>query len=119
LTEDEIAERFPTLAADRARDKWRHRWPDGESYEDVVARVTPAGVRRALLAVERTLVVAHQATNRVLVHVLGGVAADAVLAMGQSTDVLLRLDAAGVAHAALTELVFRPGLPAGKAAPLV
>ena len=65
LTYQEIKARFPEEYDARRADKLRYRYPRGESYEDVIARVEPA-----ILEIERTrspvLVVAHQAVLRAL-----------------------------------------------------
>jgi broad specificity phosphatase PhoE/predicted kinase len=65
MTYDEIAERMPDEYAARQRDKFRYRYPRGESYQDVIARLEPV-----ILALERErqplLVVAHQAVLRAL-----------------------------------------------------
>jgi probable phosphoglycerate mutase len=113
LTEAEVAAHFPGLRAMRERDKWTHRWPGGESYADLVARVRPV----ALALKEGTLVVAHQSMNRVLTHILGGVPVAAVLGMAQPSDVLLRFDEHGVAHARIGEgpLEWLAGLCGGAA----
>jgi probable phosphoglycerate mutase len=111
LTEAEIAAHFPGLRAARERDKWTHRWPGGESYADMVARVRPV----ALALKEGSLVVAHQSMNRVLTHILGGVPVASVLAMVQPSDVVLRFDESGVAWARVTEgeMQWVPGVCAG------
>jgi 6-phosphofructo-2-kinase / fructose-2,6-biphosphatase 3 len=65
LTYDEIAKRFPDEAAARARDKLSYRYPQGESYVDVIRRLEPA-----IIEIERqtedVLVIGHQAINRAL-----------------------------------------------------
>jgi broad specificity phosphatase PhoE len=65
LTYDEIAERFPSEAAARQLDKLSYRYPQGESYLDVIRRLEPA-----IIEIERqtsdVLVIGHQAINRAL-----------------------------------------------------
>jgi broad specificity phosphatase PhoE/predicted kinase len=65
LTYAEIKEQFPEVAEGRSIDKLRYRYPQGESYEDVIRRVEPI-----ILALEHrsspVLVVAHQAILRVI-----------------------------------------------------
>jgi broad specificity phosphatase PhoE len=65
LTYTEIAARFPDEAAARQKDKLRYRYPQGESYLDVIRRLEPA-----LIEIERqtedVLVIGHQAINRAL-----------------------------------------------------
>src|SRR5690606_34700574 len=72
FTEADIAERYPTLRREREADKWRHRWPGGESYADASARVARAFEQGALPGEPGTLIVAHQALNRVLSRYLAG-----------------------------------------------
>lgn len=65
MTYQQIKERHPEEYEARRTDKLRYRYPLGESYEDVIARVEPA-----ILEIERTrapvLVIAHQAVLRAL-----------------------------------------------------
>ena len=65
LTYEEIKERFPEEYTARKEDKLRYRYPRGESYMDVIERVSPL-----ILELERqrepVVVVAHQAVLRVL-----------------------------------------------------
>ena len=65
LTYAEIKTQFPEVAEGRSNDKLRYRYPQGESYEDVIRRVEPI-----ILALEHrsspVLVVAHQAILRVI-----------------------------------------------------
>jgi broad specificity phosphatase PhoE/predicted kinase len=65
LTYEQIAAQMPQEYAARKRDKLRYRYPQGESYEDVIARVEPA-----IIELERNrrpvLVIAHQAVHRAL-----------------------------------------------------
>ena len=65
LTYTEIDTHFPTVSQGRCIDKLRYRYPQGESYEDVIRRVEPL-----ILSLEQrskpTLIVAHQAILRVI-----------------------------------------------------
>jgi broad specificity phosphatase PhoE/predicted kinase len=65
LTYGEIAERYPAEFAARADDKLTYRYPRGESYQDVIARLDPVIVE---LERQKTpvLVIAHQAVLRAL-----------------------------------------------------
>jgi broad specificity phosphatase PhoE/predicted kinase len=69
----EIREKLPKEAEARARDKFRYRYPRGESYQDVIQRLVPV-----VLAYEREmhplLVVGHQAVLRAFYAYLMGVA---------------------------------------------
>jgi len=64
LTYEEIKERFPSEFACRSNDKFMYRYPNGESYEDLVARMEPV-----IMELERkgnVVVVGHQAVLRCL-----------------------------------------------------
>jgi len=64
LTYEEIRNRWPTDFESRDKDKFRYRYPRGESYEDLVARLEPV-----IMELERqdcVIVVGHQAVNRCL-----------------------------------------------------
>lgn len=115
FTEADIAERYPTLRREREADKWRHRWPGGESYADASARVARAFEQGALPGEPGTLIVAHQALNRVLSRYLAGAAESAVLAMAQPSTVVLRFEGREVSHARIPEadaepIAWEPGL---------
>ncbi|CAF0870983.1 unnamed protein product [Adineta steineri] len=62
LTYVEIAERFPDEFAARDQSKFYYRYPGGESYQDLVARLEP--VIMELERAENVLVVCHQAVAR-------------------------------------------------------
>uniref|UniRef100_A0A7N5ZX83 6-phosphofructo-2-kinase domain-containing protein n=1 Tax=Anabas testudineus TaxID=64144 RepID=A0A7N5ZX83_ANATE len=64
LTYEEIQENFPTEFALRDQDKYRYRYPKGESYEDLVHRLEP--VIMELERQENVLVICHQAIMRCL-----------------------------------------------------
>jgi 6-phosphofructo-2-kinase / fructose-2,6-biphosphatase 3 len=65
MTYDEIAEKMPGEYAARTADKFRYRYPRGESYQDVIQRLEPV-----IFELERerapVLVVGHQAVLRAL-----------------------------------------------------
>jgi broad specificity phosphatase PhoE len=67
----EIKEQLPEEFAARARDKFRYRYPRGESYADVIQRLEPVIVE---LEGQRSpvLIVAHQAVIRALYGYLMG-----------------------------------------------
>jgi len=58
----EIAQRFPDEFAARDQGKYYYRYPGGESYQDLVARLEP--VIMELERAENVLVVCHQAVAR-------------------------------------------------------
>uniref|UniRef100_H2THJ6 6-phosphofructo-2-kinase/fructose-2,6-biphosphatase 4b n=1 Tax=Takifugu rubripes TaxID=31033 RepID=H2THJ6_TAKRU len=59
---EEIQEHFPLEFALRDQDKYRYRYPKGESYEDLVQRLEP--VLMELERQENVLVICHQAVMR-------------------------------------------------------
>ncbi|KAG9483838.1 hypothetical protein GDO78_009649 [Eleutherodactylus coqui] len=61
---EEIQESFPLEFALRDQDKYRYRYPKGESYEDLVQRLEP--VIMELERQENVLVICHQAVMRCL-----------------------------------------------------
>ncbi|XP_062842336.1 6-phosphofructo-2-kinase/fructose-2,6-bisphosphatase 4a isoform X1 [Trichomycterus rosablanca] len=64
LMYEEIQQRFPLEFALRDQDKYRYRYPKGESYEDLVQRLEP--VIMELERQENVLVICHQAVMRCL-----------------------------------------------------
>lgn len=64
LTYDQVREKFPHEMAKRKKDKFMYRFPNGESYEDLVARMEP--VIMELERKETVVVVGHQAVLRCL-----------------------------------------------------
>uniref|UniRef100_A0A672KR69 6-phosphofructo-2-kinase/fructose-2,6-bisphosphatase 4-like n=1 Tax=Sinocyclocheilus grahami TaxID=75366 RepID=A0A672KR69_SINGR len=64
LTYEEIQQRYPLEFALRDQDKYRYRYPKGESYEDLVQRLEP--VIMELERQENVLVICHQAVMRCL-----------------------------------------------------
>nr|XP_043884758.1 6-phosphofructo-2-kinase/fructose-2,6-bisphosphatase-like isoform X2 [Solea senegalensis] len=64
LTYEEIQRDFPSEFALRDQDKYRYRYPKGESYEDMVHRLEP--VIMELERQENVLVICHQAIMRCL-----------------------------------------------------
>ena len=80
MTYQEIAIQMPQEYRARQADKLRYRYPRGESYEDVIARLEPV-----IIEMERQrqpiLIVAHQAVLRALYAYLMDRAPDEVLRM--------------------------------------
>ncbi|XP_074873693.1 6-phosphofructo-2-kinase/fructose-2,6-bisphosphatase 1 [Carettochelys insculpta] len=64
MTYEEIQARHPAEFALRDQDKYRYRYPKGESYEDLVHRLEP--VIMELERQENVLVICHQAVMRCL-----------------------------------------------------
>jgi broad specificity phosphatase PhoE len=71
MTYKEIQERMPEEFTARARDKFRYRYPRGESYADIIQRLEPV-----IVELERqrapVLIIAHQAVLRALYGYLMG-----------------------------------------------
>ncbi|PIC55751.1 hypothetical protein B9Z55_000896 [Caenorhabditis nigoni] len=67
LTYEDFKARYPKQFAERDKDKYHYRYPSGESYEDLVARLEPV-----IMELERqsnVLVISHQAVLRcILAH---------------------------------------------------
>lgn len=64
MTYEEIKEKYPEDFTARDQNKFAYRYPRGESYEDLVARLEPV-----IMELERqgnVLVVSHQAVIRCL-----------------------------------------------------
>ncbi|XP_058451427.1 6-phosphofructo-2-kinase/fructose-2,6-bisphosphatase-like isoform X2 [Malaya genurostris] len=76
LTYEEIQERFPQEFAWRDQDKFKYRYPHGESYLDLLQRVD--NVVQALLANTDVLVVSHQAVLRCVMAYFKGTKPDDV-----------------------------------------
>nr|XP_060619284.1 6-phosphofructo-2-kinase/fructose-2,6-bisphosphatase 1 isoform X4 [Anolis sagrei ordinatus] len=64
MTYEEIQDHYPEEFALRDQDKYRYRYPKGESYEDLVQRLEP--VIMELERQENVLVICHQAIMRCL-----------------------------------------------------
>jgi len=64
MTYEEIAEKFPQEFSARDKSKFSYRYPRGESYEDLVARLEP--VIMELERQENVLLIGHQAVLRCL-----------------------------------------------------
>ena len=71
LTYEEIEERMPDEFAARAGNKFRYRYPRGESYADVIQRLEPVIVELEGLR-SPVLIVGHQAVLRALYGYLMG-----------------------------------------------
>lgn len=72
LTYDEIKQRHPDIFISRSKDKFNYRYPQGESYADVVKRLSK--IIKNMKAVKTDLlIICHQAVARVLYADLCGV----------------------------------------------
>jgi broad specificity phosphatase PhoE len=92
LTREEIEQAFPGALARRAQDKYRWRFPGGESYADADHR---AGTALALIdaaGAQHPLIVSHEMIGRMLLrHLLDADAATA-LTWTQPHNVIYRVD---------------------------
>ena len=68
LTYEEIAERYPAEFAARDDDKFHYRYPQGESYSDLLNRIQP--VLERLRIEDNVMVVSHQAVLRCILGAL-------------------------------------------------
>jgi broad specificity phosphatase PhoE len=68
LSDLEIERDHPKVAADRARDKYRYRFPGGESYADADQRAEQALAQIRATRVRRPLIVAHEMIGRMLLR---------------------------------------------------
>eukprot|EP00462_Mataza_sp_D1_P016200 CAMPEP_0175161562 /NCGR_PEP_ID=MMETSP0087-20121206/24674_1 /TAXON_ID=136419 /ORGANISM="Unknown Unknown, Strain D1" /LENGTH=512 /DNA_ID=CAMNT_0016449991 /DNA_START=121 /DNA_END=1659 /DNA_ORIENTATION=+ len=66
LTLEEVESRYPQIAKDRRSDKLRYRYPQGESYEDVICRLEPVLFELHRHQTGPVLVVGHRAVLRCL-----------------------------------------------------
>lgn len=71
MTYEEIAKTFPVEFAMRDKDKLCYRYPNGESYLDVVERVN--SLMDTITSSHNLLIISHQATLRCLLAMLLGV----------------------------------------------
>jgi len=70
MTYEEIAEKFPVEFALRDADKLCYRYPNGESYLDVVQRIQP--ILQTIKEEDNLLIISHQATLRCLLTMILG-----------------------------------------------
>merc|ERR1711998_570326 len=75
LTESQFKERYPSESSSRKRDKIGYRYPRGESYYDIIARLDPVMIE-LLSFDEPLLMVSHQATLRMVRGFLMGASRD-------------------------------------------
>ena len=75
MTYDEVARVYPLIAKFRGDHKYTFRYPQGESYQDLVLRIEP--LIMALENANRTvIVIAHQAVLRALLAYFGSTSAE-------------------------------------------
>jgi broad specificity phosphatase PhoE len=101
LTASEVDERFPGEMNRRDHDKYRWRFPGGESYADADARAAGAIEEIACYGVRFPLIVSHEMIGRMLMRHLLGAAPAAVLAWKHPHDVIYKIDPAQRARTAI------------------
>lgn len=85
----DVAKMFPEEHAKREESKWRHRPKDGESYQEVIARVDEflhAHIERP------TIVVAHGGVARTFRHLLTGEPGDVLDKWAPSQEAVFRFE---------------------------
>lgn len=94
LTGEEAGARFSGELASRENDKYRWRFPGGESYADVDTRARSALRRIDLLDARRVLVVSHEMIGRMLLHALSDVSLADALHSRQPHNVVYEIELA-------------------------
>ncbi|MDR1083870.1 MAG: histidine phosphatase family protein [Deltaproteobacteria bacterium] len=92
LTKEEIISAWPEKWAQRGVDIINTRPPDGESFRDLAQRVWPVFDRIKELAQDLTLVVSHQAVNRVILAREMNLPLEALMTIPQPTGAVTVLD---------------------------
>ncbi|MCC2322220.1 histidine phosphatase family protein [Cellulomonas xiejunii] len=92
MSPDEMEQAFPGELARRRQDKYRWRFPGGESYEDAVPRAARALARVEASGARHPLLVSHEMIGRLLQHHLRRVDVATALAGGHPQGVVYRVD---------------------------
>ena len=92
LTNDEINARYPGELARRSADKYRWRFPGGESYADADVRAGLALERLARYSARRPLIVSHEMIGRMLQRHLLGLDPAQALARTHPNDLVYAID---------------------------
>ena len=111
LTHEEVTQRYPLISEFRKRDKYNFRYPEGESYQDLVARLEP--VIMELENTNRTVVVVgHQAILRALLAYFSSSSAESFVNADLPPHKIWRCtyNSSGIPHIEEMEL---PPLPQG------
>jgi len=90
MTYDEISQRFPEEAAARRADKFLYRYPRGESYTDLIARLEPIAHEIERLR-EPVVIIAHQAILRVLYAYFMGMPREQCIDVSIPLNTVIRL----------------------------
>ncbi|MBO0922061.1 histidine phosphatase family protein [Cellulomonas sp. zg-ZUI222] len=92
MSPDDMERAFPGELALRRQDKYRWRFPGGESYEDAVPRAARALARVEASGARHPLLVSHEMIGRLLQHHLRRVDVATALAGGHPQGVVYRVD---------------------------
>jgi probable phosphoglycerate mutase len=92
LSNQDIELRYPGALARRAADKYRWRFPGGESYADADVRAGRALATARGYPARRPALVAHAMIGRLLQRHLLGLAPEEALALRQPNDVIIVVD---------------------------
>lgn len=91
LSDRQIERDHPQVAADRAWDKYRYRFPGGESYADADRRAERALAQISASRVRRPLIVAHEMIGRMLLRNLLGLDPQTALSFSHPHEVIYRI----------------------------
>ncbi|KPI85393.1 putative 6-phosphofructo-2-kinase/fructose-2 6-biphosphatase [Leptomonas seymouri] len=80
MTYDEVTQRYPLIDYFRKHNKYTFRYPDGESYQDLVVRLEPV-IMELENADKVVVVVAHQAVLRCLLAYFGSTSAESSISV--------------------------------------
>jgi broad specificity phosphatase PhoE len=80
MTYDEVTQRYPLIDYFRKRSKYTFRYPEGESYQDLVVRLEPV-IMELENADKVVVVVAHQAVLRCLLAYFGSTSAESSISV--------------------------------------
>ena len=94
LTNAEIEERFPGELDRRSRDKYRWRFPNGESYKQAGQRAAVALQRIEVAGSRKPLLITHEMITRMLLKVLLQLEPDAALALSLPYGVVMAVSPA-------------------------
>lgn len=91
LSDTQIERDHPHVAAGRARDKYRYRFPGGESYADADLRAEQALTQIRAAGARRALIVAHEMIGRMLLRNLLGLDPQTALSFSHPHEVIYRI----------------------------
>ncbi|GIE98794.1 histidine phosphatase family protein [Paractinoplanes rishiriensis] len=95
LVDEQIDARYPGARQRRAADKYRWRFPGGESYADADVRAARVLQQLSRRPARRPLIVAHEMIGRMLQRHLLGLDPHLAVCQTHPHDVVYRIDPAG------------------------